>query len=133
MKAIAFDAGSGAGLLLAAVAAYVVWAALRGVQLPMVSGPKAAFWAVTAIGVTACAVGGIGSGLVRAGQNWLDPFILAGVVLGVLALVVVGAFAAGVHLPMIADERAALIAIAGLVAAKFVVSTAHGMFATLVR
>jgi hypothetical protein len=133
MKAMAFDAGSGMGLALGALAAYVVWAALKGAQLPVVSGVRGAFWAVTGIGFVMCAVGGIGAGLARSGQNWLDPFMLAGIALGVVALAVVASVAFGLRLPLVADDRAALLVLAGIVAAKVVVSTAHGFVATLVR
>lgn len=121
------------GAALGLATAYVVWAALNGRPVPMVSGVRGAFWAVLALGFAMCAVGGIGTGLALSGGNWLDPFMLAGIALGAAALGVAGAVALGARLPMIADDRAALLALAGIVAAKFVVASAHGVIAALAR
>lgn len=133
MKAVAFNAGSGLGLLMGAVVAYVVWASVKGVSLPVLSTPRGAFWGVAVLGVAMCAVGGIGLGLARSGNDWLDPFMLAGIVLGVLALALIVAVVLGVRVPMIADDRTALLVLAGLVAAKVVVASAHGLFALAAR
>lgn len=119
------------GTLLAlpflAGAAYVVWASLTGRPVPFVSSPQAAVWAVVGLGLVACTLGGVGAGLANAGGSWANPFVIIGAILGSALLVLAAAQVFGFTLPLIADERAALMAIATVMAAKFLLTSTQAI------
>lgn len=124
--------GSIGAMVIAGFIGYIVYARVAGRTLPMLDGPRA-FWAVLALGFTACALGGIGVGLARTGGSFLDPFMIAASVIGIAILALSVAFATGMRLPLPAGEHTALVALAGLVAAKYAVTLAHGATVALSR
>ena len=56
---------------------------------------KMVFWGVFAAGFVACSMFGIGPVLKRVGGNWMSPWMLAGMALGVAILALAVAFATG--------------------------------------
>lgn len=125
--------GTVGALVIAGIIGYVVYSQVAGRALPVLDGSRAAFWAVFALGFTACALGGIGTGLARTGGSFLDPFMIAASVIGVAILALGIAFATGMRLPLPAGEHTALIALTGLVAAKYAVTLAQGATVALGR
>ena len=119
----------GMGMAMVGAAAYVAWAQVAQRTLPLISGIRPAFWAVVGLGMLACAVGGIGTGLARAGGSWGDPFIIGGAVLGTVALAVVASFALRFDMPLLGSDGAKLVALAVLIAAKFGWTTLHALVA----
>ena len=104
--------------LLGLVSAGVVVATLTGANanLPVISTDRAALITLGVLGFAMCAVGGINISLATTGFS--HPITLIGALLGVLALVTVGAALFNVALPLIATERAAMIALAVLIVLK---------------
>ncbi len=112
---------------LAVIAAGLVAARLAGVDLPFVSSDRAAFVALFVVGFALCASGPLKS-LIDA-KLWLSPFFLFGVAVGSIALVAAALFLFGGAPLGIADDRAALVALAAVVALKLIV----GMVVRLAR
>lgn len=105
-------------LALGLASAGVVFAALAGKSLPLISGPRAALIAVLIIGMAAC-TGGIGQ--VAASGRWLSAPAILGYLLGLAILVVTVAALAGWRLPFIQSETQALAIVAALMAVKFLI------------
>lgn len=122
-----------AGAAVALAAIYVAWAGSSGRALPLGISGAATLWVAVGLGMTACAVGGIGEGIVRAGNNWLNPWILAGIALGVVTLAAIAAAAAGVQAGPIATKSEWLIVVAVLIGAKLVVASAHALSAVAAK
>jgi hypothetical protein len=83
--------------------------------LTLLSG-RAGVAALTLVGMGLCT---LGVGKVATAGNWLSAPGVLGSLLGVLALVIAGAALTGNSLPLISSERAALMAIAGIIVLKF--------------
>lgn len=115
-----------APLALALVCAGIVIASLAGKQLPLISSPRAALVALLLLGMTLCALGGIG----QVGQSgrWASPFAIAGYLLGTAILVVMIATFTGWKLPLVQDETQAVVAVGILMAVKYVIGTASYFF-----
>lgn len=124
MKAIA-------GAVLAAGAVYVAWLAATGRPMPFGMPDGGAVWTVAVLGMSACAVAGIGDVVARAGNNWGSPWVLAGCVLGVIGLVAIAGAASGFALGPIVGRSAWLLVLATVVGVKVVVATAQ--LATVAR
>ena len=112
---------------LAVVAAGLVAARLVGLDLPLVSSDRAAVVALLVVGLALCGTGPLGR-LIEA-KAWLSPFFLVGIAVGSLALVAAAVYLLGGAPLGIADDRAALVALAAVVATKLAV----GMMARLTR
>jgi hypothetical protein len=108
-------------LLLGVLVVGIVVATVSGKSLPLLNSPKAAMIAVLVIGLAMCAPG---IGAVAASGQWLSPLAIIGYLLGAAILGIGIASIAGWKLPFIAGESQALIAVAGLMAVKFVIGTA---------
>jgi hypothetical protein len=105
---------------------------LNSEAVPIVDSARGALVAIAVVGMAACAVGGIGQAPII---GWSHPITIFGIVVGVLALVIVGAglfgwdglvrpAAALVPLGTGVDattERLAIGLLAALIAAKWVV------------
>ncbi len=71
--------------ILGLVVAAIVLSAASKRSLPLISSDVVGFWAVAVLGVTMCALAGVGQA--PAALGWLHPYTLTGIVLGVLATV----------------------------------------------
>jgi hypothetical protein len=83
---------------------------------------KLALIIATVVGMGICTAG---IGPVAKANAWLSFNGIAGTLLGIAALLVVGSALIGRPLPLIADERAALIALGAIVVVKIGVAAAH--------
>jgi hypothetical protein len=106
---------------------------LFNIRLPLLGSDRAAFIAVVVVGMTMCALGGIGRA--QSTLGWTDPITVLGIAIGSLALMLVAAVLtgkAGVLAPVSAliagtsslesaTDRAATLVLAGLIAVKWVI------------
>ncbi len=103
-------------LVLGLLAAGLVFMVLTGRDVPIVGNGAGALLALGIIGIAMCTLSGIGS--VQSTLGWTHPLTIAGSILGVLALLVVALPLFGVRLPLIADTRSAVLALAVIMLAK---------------
>ncbi len=103
-------------LVLGLLAAGLVFMVLTGRDVPIVGNGAGALLALGIIGIAMCTLSGIGS--VQSTLGWTHPLTIAGSILGVLALLVVALPLFGVHLPLIADTRSAVLALAVIMLIK---------------
>jgi hypothetical protein len=126
-----FDVPAIASAVLGIFIAYIVMAATANNRPSFITSDRAAFFSVFVLGIAMCAVAGIGR--VQATLGWVHPITIAGIVLGILALGLAVAvftgragflnsaavvFGAGAT-PVASGERAALVALAGIIFAKW--------------
>ena len=110
-------------LALVAVALLLVVAVVTGRRLPLITGDKAAFYTLLIVGVAMCAMGPLAE--IAEKGAWLSLSGLIGIILGGLALVLAAAVLFGIQLPLIASERTAFLALAGIVVAKVLAAGVH--------
>jgi hypothetical protein len=110
-------------LILALLAAGVIWAGLSGRRLPLLSNVKLDILLVVGLGMAICAQGGIGR--VAALGVWTHPLAIVGYVLGGLILLVTLAAFTGWKLPLIDGERQALLAVTILAGLKVLNALLH--------
>lgn len=101
-------------VLLGLAAAALVFLTLTG--RPPIADERGALLALGALGFVMCSVGGIGK--VQATLGWTHPITLAGMVLGVAALLIVALPLINVKLPVLATDRSAFIALAVVMLVK---------------
>lgn len=78
--------GTAAATVIGLAIALLVWAAISNQAFPVIgSHDRAALWVVFGLGVTMCAIAGVGPYSKTLG--WLHPMTLIGIALGVLAVV----------------------------------------------
>ena len=111
-----------AATVLGLLAALIVLALLTGRRLPLISSDRAGLVALAVIGFLMCTLDGINQVVGRVG--WVHPVTLIGSVLGALILLVVVAALAGIKLPLVASARQAVIAVAAMGLAKWVLAVA---------
>lgn len=111
-------------IILGLLAAGVVAAALTGTRLPWIGSDRAALIALIILGMSMCALG-----MQTVTYGWLNPFNLIGILLGALALGGAVAVLAGVRVPYISGDRAAIIALSLLMAVKVALAIVRGMLA----
>jgi hypothetical protein len=104
----------------------IIFAALTGRSLPLISDPRAALIALLVLGMTLCALGGIGQ--VGASGRWTSPLAILGILLGIALLVVFVAAFAGWKLPFVQNDNQAVATVAVLMAVKYVIGTAGLLF-----
>jgi len=121
------------GTVLALVAIGLAWAAVTRTELPVLGSGAGLLLAVGAVGLAACAVGGVGT---VTEFDISQPRILIGTALGIVALAIVVAGLLGWTAPfqplvqLVPGEAASVsavqlasLALAGLIAAKWVIAT----------
>jgi len=112
---------------LAIVGALILFAALSGRKLPLVSGDRAALIVLLVIGMAICANSGINR--VAAAGAWAHPLAIAGYVLGALILIVTAAGFFGFKLPLVPNTHSAIAAVGLLAAGKIIVGILHRLIA----
>lgn len=112
-------------LILAALAAAVVFLTLRGTSLPLLSNLKVNLAILLVLGMALCAQGGIGR--VAATGQWAHPLAILGYVLGAVILILAGAVFFDVKLPLVTSQQQAIVIIAALMAAKVIDSVSHSL------
>jgi hypothetical protein len=138
-----FDGTFLAGTLLVVLALAIAVLAAAGRDLPWIGGGRGALIAVAVLGMAGCAIGGISQ---APAIGWAHPVTVVGIVLGVVALAVIAAGLFGwdgVLQPIAglvpgpsADgasqpTRTAVIALAGIIAIKWLVAVALATYARL--
>ncbi len=113
-------------LILGLVCAGIIYATLTGRTLPLISGPRAALIALLIVGMAMCYAGGIGQ--VGVSGHWASPLAIVGYLLGAVILAVIASVFTGWKLPLIAGENQAIVAVAVLIAAKYLIGTAGFFF-----
>jgi hypothetical protein len=103
-------------LVLGLMAAGLVFMVLTGRDVPIVGNGAGALLALGVIGIAMCTLGGIGT--VQGTLGWTHPLMIVGSILGVAALLVVVLPLLGVHLPLMADTRSAVLALAVIMLIK---------------
>lgn len=112
-------------LFLGVVVAVIVFAALTGKMLPLISNPRASLVALLVVGMAMC-MGGIGQ--VGASGRWASPLAIIGYLLGATILIIIISAFAGWKLPLIAGETQAVAAVGILIGIKFLIGTASFFF-----
>jgi hypothetical protein len=107
---------------LGIVEAAIVIASLARIPLPLVVDVRSALVVFVVVGMAMC---GIGMGIAQYG--WLNPFNLAGILIGVAILAIGALTILGAHLPFVADECAAILVIAALMVVKIVLAGVRGL------
>lgn len=116
-------------LVLALLAAAVVFIGVTGKKVPILSNLRVDIVLLVVLGMAMCAQGGIGR--VAAANAWTHPLAIVGYVLGGLILLITLSVFVGWKLPQIQNEQQALIAIAFLIGFKIVNSVAHYLLARI--
>jgi hypothetical protein len=127
-----FDSTFILGSVLVIGALAIAVAALLKVDLPVIGAGTGALLAVAVIGMAGCAVGGISQAPVL---GWTAPMVIVGTVLGIAALLVIGAGVFGwapVLEPMarfvpsqlapLSGAQTAILALAALIATKWLIA-----------
>ncbi len=128
-----FDSTFVLGTILVVIALAIAVAAASRANLPLVGTGVGALIAVAVFGMAGCAVAGFSQ---APAAGWTSPAIVAGIVLGIVALVVVAAGVFGwtsVLQPItellpsqpdaLAPARAATVALGVLIGAKWLIAT----------
>ena len=137
-----FDVSFFVGLVFVIAAIAVAAVAATGHAFPIVGTGRGALIAVAVIGMTGCAVAGISQ---TTTFGWTHPVMIVGSVLGVVALVVIAAgifgwdpvvrpvasLAPGGTLISATTEQLAIVAIAAMIALKFVINLGLATFRSL--
>lgn len=110
-------------LLLAVLAAGVIFVSLTGKKLPLLSNLKINILLVVGLGMAICAQGGIGR--VAALGVWAHPLSIIGYILGGLILLVTVSVFTGWKLPLITGDRQALLAVTILAGLKVLNALLH--------
>ena len=113
-------------ILLGLIIALIAYANLNNKSLPVINTPRAALIAILVIGMTMCALGGIGQ--VGASGKWASPLAIAGYILGACLLVVIIGGLAGWKIPFIASQQDAVSLASLLILAKFTIGTISYFF-----
>jgi len=135
-----FDTTFLLGTFLVIVALAIAFAALTRDSLPIIGVGRGALLAVAIVGMAGCAVAGISQAPTL---GWTDPTIILGTILGVIALVVIGAGLFGWEgvlqpiagfVPRRAGDvgqtvRVAIFALGAMIGLKWVVAVAMAAFA----
>ena len=93
------------------------------VSLPLIATDRGALVVLGIIGMAMCALGGIGPSV--ANGNWTHPITIAGIILGVLILLLIGGVLLDVNLPLISSDRTALAVVTLMIVAKIVLGVAR--------
>lgn len=112
-------------ILLGIVAAVIVFSSLNGKALPLIATPRAALIALLVVGMAAC-TGGIGQ--VGMSGRWASPLAILGYLLGAAILLVIIGALAGWKLPVIQGETQAIVAVAVLMAVKYLIGISGAIF-----
>lgn len=109
-------------ILLALLIAAVVFIAVTGKKVPMLSNTRSAMGAVLVLGMAMCTSG---IGRVAAIQQWTHPLAIFGYLLGAAILVIGLGTIFSWKLPLIQNDAQAILIVAVLVGVKVVNTLVH--------
>lgn len=110
-------------LILALLAAAVVFVGVTGKKVPLLSSIRLDIVLVVLLGMAICTQGGIGR--VAATGQWTHPLSIVGYILGGLILLIALSVFTGWKLPYIQSDQQALLVIAILAGLKVVNAVTH--------
>jgi hypothetical protein len=110
-------------LVLAVLAAGLVFITLKGVSLPLLSNLKVNLAILIVLGMSICTQGGIGR--IAASGQWTHPLAIAGYIFGASILILAACIFFNINLPFIASQQQAFLVIAVLLGTKVVNAFAH--------
>lgn len=110
-------------LILALLAAAVVFIGVTGKKVPVLSNVRADIILLVILGMSICTQAGIGR--IAATGQWSHPLAIVGYILGGLILLITLAVFVGWKLPYIQSDQQALLAIAILAGLKVVNAFTH--------
>lgn len=105
-------------LVLGIIIAWIVYATLSGKPIPLIHGPRAALISMLIIGLAMCAPGIF---QVSNSGRWFSPVAIVGYLLGAIILLVIASAFTGWKLPLIRGDTQAIIAVAVLMAVKYLI------------
>jgi hypothetical protein len=112
-------------LLMALLFAGVVFVAVTGKRVPLISNPRGAMIALLVLGMAICSMGGIGR--VAALGEWTHPLSILGILLGAGILFIGAATIFGLRLPFIQSDLQAVIIVAVLAVVKIAGTVLHSV------
>jgi len=101
---------------LGLLAAGVVFMILTGRDVPLVGSGAGALLTLGLIGIVMCTLSGIGT--IQGSLGWTHPLTIIGSILGLAAVLVVALPLLGVQLPLVANTRSAVLALAVIMVIK---------------
>lgn len=110
-------------LLLALLAAAVVFIGVTGKKVPLLSNVRVDIVLLVVLGLGICTQAGIGR--IAATGQWSHPLSIIGYILGGLILLITLGIFAGWKLPWIQNDQQALMAIALLAVVKVINAVTH--------
>lgn len=114
-------------LVLALLAAAVVFIGATGKKVPLLSNVRLDIVLVVLLGMSICTQAGIGR--IAATGQWSHPLAIVGYILGGAILLIAAAVFVGWKLPLIQNDQQALIAIAILAGLKVANAVTHYLLA----
>jgi hypothetical protein len=112
-------------LVLALIAAAVVFVGATGKKVPLLSNIRVDIIMLVVLGMAICTQGGIGR--VAAIGAWTHPLSIVGYILGGLILLVTLVVFAGWKIPLVQNDQQALLFIAALACLKVVNAVIHSL------
>ena len=109
-------------IILALLIATIVFVAVTGKKIPVISNTRVAMVVILLLGMIMCTSG---IGRVAATGQWSHPLSILGYVLGGLILLITLAVFVGWKLPYIHNDRQALLTIAILASLKLINAVTH--------
>ncbi len=113
-------------ILLGFLAAFLVFMALTGRKVPLLSSDRAVLLAVVIIGMLMCTQGGIGP--VSATGAWLHPLSIVGYVLGAAIILIGIAAVFGKLIPPFGSYHQSIAVVAVIATIKVALTTIHRLF-----
>ena len=110
-------------LVLAVLAAALVFVTLKSVNLPLLSNLKVNLMLLIVLGMSICTQGGIGR--IAASGQWTHPLAIVGYILGASILILAACIFFNIQLPFLASQQQTYLVIAMLLGAKVVNAFAH--------
>jgi len=114
-------------ILLALLIAAIVFFAVTGKKVPVLSNTRVAMGVILVLGMAMCTSG---IGRVAALQQWIHPLAILGYLLGALILVIGFGTVFGWKLPFIQSDTQAILIVAVLVGVKIANTLAHSFFSS---
>lgn len=113
-------------IVLGILAAFLIFMALTGRKVPILSSERAILIAVVVIGLFICSQVGIGR--ISAIGAWSHPLSIVGYVLGAIIVLIGIAALFGRNIPPLASYYQSVAAVAAIAVLKVIVSTVHRLF-----
>ena len=112
-------------IILALLIGVVVFVAVTGKKVPVISNTRVAMGVILLLGMSMCTSG---IGRVAAIQQWAHPLAILGYLLGALILAVGLGIVFGMKPPYIQSDVQAIIIVTILLGAKIANTVIHGLF-----